>query len=258
MLFDSRMGVPGALFATNITPDADTGLGKWSDGEILRALREGIDRAGRPLFPIMPFHNFKHMSDEDAYSVIALLRALPPIARAVAPRRLLFPGNLLFRVAPHPVAGVIVSPDDARGHLAYGKYLATIASCGDCHTPRNLLGRLDDGRAFSGGWEMRGVWGRVVASNITPEPGTFVGGATRVQFIGRFKSFAAIAGAPPRAAPGLNTVMPWLAYSGMTERDLGAIYDYLRTVPPIRNRVEPFAARALRDAAGATRRVPAP
>ena len=87
---------------------------------------------------------------------------------------------------------------------------------------------------------MRGAWGRVVASNITPEPATFVGRATRAQFIGRFKSFAAIAAAPPRAAPGRNTVMPWLAYSGMTEGDLGAIYDYLCTVPPIARRVEAF------------------
>jgi mono/diheme cytochrome c family protein len=240
MLFDSRMGVPGEVFAGNITPDRDTGIGAWTDGEILRTLREGVDRTGSPLFPIMPYHNYQRMGDEDAYSLVSYLRTLRPLARASSARHLAFPGSLLFRVAPHPVDGAIIAPDDARNHLAYGKYVTTIASCGDCHTPRNALGFLDERRALSGGWEMRGPWGRVVASNITPATGTFVGRASRAEFVGRFQSFAAIAARPPRAGPGRNTVMPWLAYSGMTEQDLGAIYDYLRTVPPIVNRVEPL------------------
>lgn len=240
MLFDSRMGAPGRIFAGNITPDPESGLGAWTDGEILRAVREGVDRAGRPLFPIMPYHDFKILSDEDAFSLIAYLRSLPPIARAIPPRRLRPPGSLLFRLAPDPVSGPIATPDDARDHLGYGRYLTTIAGCGDCHTPRNFLGRLDETRALSGGWEMRGAWGRVVAANITPDPETFVGRATREEFVGRFRSFASIADAPRPAPSGRNTVMPWLAYSGMSERDLGAIDDYLRTLPPIRNRVEPF------------------
>ncbi len=241
MAFDERMGAPGILFAGNLTPDPATGLGRWSDGEILRAIREGIGRSGEPLFPIMPYHNFKAMADEDAASLVAYLRTLPPVRHAVPARRLLLrPASLLFRVAPDPVRSPVGLPDASRDPLAYGRYLVTIASCGDCHTPRNRLGRLDERRAFSGGWEMRGPWGRVVAANITPAPDTFVGRATREEFIGRFRSFAPVAAAPPPASPGRNTVMPWLAYSGMTERDLGAIDDYLRTLRPIENRVEPF------------------
>ena len=240
MLFDARMGAPGSVYSSNITPDPETGLGRWSDGEVLRAIRDGVDRTGAPLFPIMPYHNFKAMADEDALSVIAYLRALPPIRRAVPARQLAFlPGSLLFRVAPDPVRRP-VAPTKRDGGAAYGKYLSTIASCGDCHTPRTPLGRLDERRALSGGWVMEGEWGRVVAANLTPDRGTFVGRATRAEFVGRFHSFAVVAANPPAASPGRNTVMPWLAYSGMSAEDLGAIYDYLRTVPPIARKVESF------------------
>jgi hypothetical protein len=88
---------------------------------------------------------------------------------------------------------------------------------------------------------MRGPWGRNITSNITPNPDTFIGRATREEFIGRFKSYASMtAETSPIPPPGRNTVMPWLSFAGMTDEDLGAIYDYLRTVPPIENRVNSF------------------
>lgn len=78
---------------------------------------------------------------------------------------------------------------------------------------------------------MKGPWGRVVTANLTPAPHTFMGQATREQFIGRFRAFAGLtAETSPAAAPGRNTVMPWLAFAHMTDEDLGAIYDYLKTV----------------------------
>jgi mono/diheme cytochrome c family protein len=240
-LFDARMGVPGRVYSSNITPDPETGLGRWTDGEILRAIRDGVGRSGDPLLPIMPYHNFKAMADEDAFSVIAYLRMLPPVRNAVPARRLRFlPASLLFRAAPDPVATPLPGPRPADGTVARGKYLTTLASCGDCHTPRTALGRLDERRAFSGGWEMVGAWGRVAAANITPDPGTFVGRATREEFIARFKAFASVAAAPPPVPSGRNTVMPWLAYSGMSAEDLGTIYDFLTTVRPVRNPVQPF------------------
>ncbi|HTS02143.1 MAG TPA: cytochrome C, partial [Thermoanaerobaculia bacterium] len=97
------------------------------------------------------------------------------------------------------------------------------------------------GRELSGGWEMKGPWGRVVTANITPHKDTFVGRATKAEFIGRFKSFVALRGDDiPPAPRGRNTVMPWLPFSGMTEEDLGTLYDYLRSVPPIANKVNSF------------------
>lgn len=134
----------------------------------------------------------------------------------------------------------IETPDDATDHLAYGRYLTTIGLCGDCHSPHDKNGQVIAGREFSGGWEMRVGPVHVVTSNITPHPDTFVGRATKEEFIARFKSFASIAEAPPPVAKGRNTLMPWLAFSGLTEKDLGAIYDYLRTLPQIENHVESF------------------
>lgn len=93
---------------------------------------------------------------------------------------------------------------------------------------------------------MKGPWGRNITPNLTPAPSTFIGRATREEFIGRFKAFDGIAPESAPVAPkGRNTVMPWLAYSGMTEEDLGAIYDYLRTLPPVEHQVNAFPDAAM-------------
>jgi len=94
---------------------------------------------------------------------------------------------------------------------------------------------------FAGGNEFRGPWGTNRSANLTPEAHTWMGRATREEFIGRFKAFVPLAeGASPVAPKGQNTVMQWLAFSGMTAEDLGAIYDYLKTVPAVRHAVVTF------------------
>jgi hypothetical protein len=239
-LFDEKFGVPGTVSAQNLTPDPETGKGNWTDGELMRAFREGVSRDGHALFPMMPYERFRDMSDEDARSVVAYLRTYEPVRHRIAPARISFPANLLMKLAPRPVDGPVRAPDDQHDHLGYGRYLVTLAGCQECHTPRDAHGKLVGSLAFAGGQELRGPWGRVVSANLTPDSDTFVGQATRDEFIGRFKSFESLAANPPPAPPGRNTVMPWLAFSGMTERDLGAIYDYLRTLPPIKHAVVTF------------------
>ena len=94
---------------------------------------------------------------------------------------------------------------------------------------------------YAGGWEMHMPGFRVVTANITPHPDTYMGQATKEEFIARFRAFAGFTATTAPAAPkGKNTLMPWIAYSGMTDADLGAIYDYLRTVPPIEKTVDVF------------------
>ncbi len=238
--FDEKLGVPGVVCAQNITSDPEHGLGRWTDGEILRAFREGVDRNGRELFPMMPYRSFAEMSDEDAKSVVVYLRTLPAVAHAVPNRQINFPVNLMIKLVPQPVTAPVATPEDRVDHIAYGRYVVTIAGCRTCHTPREN-GREVAGRDFSGGWEMLGPWGRVVTANITPEEHTYMGRASKAEFIGRFKSFASFTPETmPAAEPGKNTVMPWLAFAGMTEQDLGAVYDYLKTLPPIRNDVVKF------------------
>ena len=239
-IWDKRSGFAGVLAAPNITPDPETGLGNWTDGEIVRAIREGVDRNGTALFPIMPYTYFSSMSDEDAASIVAYLRTLRPLTYARPARSLDVPLNFVVKFLPKPLDGPVRAPDP-RDHLAYGKYLTTIALCAECHTPRDERDAPLAEQEFTGGWEMRTSEFRVVTSNITPHPSTFVGRATKEEFIGRFRAFAQfdIATAPP-AAKGRNTIMPWISYAGMTDADLGAIYDYLRTLPPVDKAVNPF------------------
>jgi hypothetical protein len=238
--FDQKLGVPGVVCAQNLTPDEETGKGRWTDGELMRAIREGVSRDGRALFPMMQYRHYRSMSDEDVRAVVVYLRTLKPVRNAIPPTKLDFPANLLVRLMPKPLDEQIETPDDAKDHLAYGQYLTTIGICGECHSPHDTHGQIIAGREFSGGWEMRVGPVRVVTTNITPHPDTFIGRATKEEFIARFKSFASIADAPPPAEKGRNTVMPWLAFSGLRETDLGAIYDYLRTLRAIENHVEPF------------------
>ncbi|HUO85491.1 MAG TPA: c-type cytochrome [Thermoanaerobaculia bacterium] len=242
-IFDENLGVPGVVTAQNITQDSETGLGAWTDDEILRAFREGVSRDGRPLFPMMPYEGFRHLSDEDAYAIVTYLRTLQPIRHQVPQTRIRFPVNLIIRTLPQPLDGRVTAPGREQDPLAYGQYLATVSGCAECHTPRDQKNQPLMDQAFSGGWEMVGPWGRVVTSNLTPHPDTYVGQATKEDFIGRFKTYESMnaTNAPP-AMPGMNTIMPWLAYSGMTEEDLGAIYDYLKTLAPVERRVVKFPA----------------
>jgi mono/diheme cytochrome c family protein len=236
--FDKKLGVPGLVQAQNITPDPENGIGNWTDGEVIRAIREGVDRKGVALFPMMPYENLRYMSDEDVRSVVAYLRTLKPIKHVIAPRQLDFPVGWMIKFVPKPVDGPIATPDPAKDGLAYGKYLVTISGCGVCHTPHDDHGKLIEGREFSGGWVMVGPWGRVVTANLTPDPDAYLGKATKEEFIGRFKAFVGQEGENAAiATPGLNTVMNWGAFSGLTNEDLGAIYDYLKTVKPIANKV---------------------
>jgi mono/diheme cytochrome c family protein len=244
--FDSKLGVPGVVCAQNITPDPDYGIGGWTDGEVLRAFREGVDRSGDALFPMMPYPYYHSMSDEDARSIVVYLRTLEPVHHPVPQKQLDFPVNLLVKSAPQPLEAPVEAPEDAKDHLAYGKYLVTIAGCVECHSPHDAHGQKLPGKDFSGGWSLSLVSAgggkpvHVVPPNITPDPDAYFGTATKEQWIGRVKSFASMEGAAPIATPGRNTIMGWVEYAGLTEPDLGAIYDYMKTVPPIKNKVEPF------------------
>jgi mono/diheme cytochrome c family protein len=238
--WDEKIGFPGRVTAANLTPDPETGLGRWTDGEILRAMREGVNREGKALFPIMPYGHLRNMSDEDAMAIVAYLRSMKPVRNQVPPKELKPPLNFIEKFVPKPLDGP-VPPVDPKNTVAYGKYLTQIGGCHECHTPHDDKGNLDLSRSFAGGWEMKGPWGRNVTANITPHPDTWLGQTSREQFIARFKAFENFdpKSAPP-PGPGRNTVMPWLAAAGMTEDDLGAIYDYLRTVPPVENKVNSF------------------
>lgn len=235
-VWDQRIGFPGTLAASNITPDPETGLGQWTDGEIVRALREGVDREGKALFPIMPYGHFRNLADDDAAAIVAYLRTLKPQRYEKPAKSLNVPLNFIEKFIPEPIPGPVPAPD-RNDRLAYGKYLTTIANCIECHTPKDDRDQPIPGMELAGGWTMHAPDFTVRTTNITPHPDTFVGRATKEEFIGRFRSMGFTTETAPQATQGRNTLMPWISYSGMTDEDLGAIYDYLRSVRPVENRI---------------------
>lgn len=228
--------IPGVLFPPNITP---TQLSAWTDGEVLRALTNGVSRDGRPMFPIMPYPNFAKLSQEDVYSIVAYIRTLKPIENAVPAGSLDFPLNLIVRTIPsHATFSEKPSPDDK---VAYGRYLVTGANCGDCHTPIDDQGTPLPGLDFAGGMEFkippRNY--RVRTGNITPDADSGIGTWTEQQFVDRFKGFETpddhtLSDAEQRQ----NTVMPWTLFARLTREDLSAMYAYLRTLKPVVHRVD--------------------
>ncbi len=239
------LGLPGKIVAPNITPDKRTGIGAWTAAEIERAIRGGIGRDGRTLFPFMPYHYSRAMSDHDVQALVAYLRTLPPVNNPLPPTELP-PGMKL--PPPPPVASV---PDPARSNrVQYGEYLVKVAVCVDCHTPMGPDHRSDLSRRFAGGAEFRFPGGlTVVSANITPDKETGIGSWTEQQFINRFAVYRQYSNdLPPVVGPGQFTIMPWLSLSQLSRDDLAAIYTYLRTVPPVRNKVDthPKADQAAR------------
>jgi hypothetical protein len=225
-------GFPGRLCIRNITPDVETGIGGWTDGEIVRAMREGVSRNGEALFPIMPWFMYRSLSDEDAAAVIAYLRAQPPVESFRPDRVLDFPLNIIFRFYPRPLDGPVATPP-RRDTVAYGQYLAKIARCEFCHTAR-VRGQVEPlpDRLYSGGVPFVMGTRMQYSKNLTPHP-TGIGDWTKEIFLARFRVHTA----PFPVTEEENSEMDWVAFSGMTDEDLGAIWDFLRTVPPRETRL---------------------
>lgn len=225
-------GFPGRLCIRNITPDIETGIGAWTDGEIVRAMREGVSRDGEALFPIMPWFMYQTMSDEDAAAVIAYLRAQPPVKSFRPDRKLDFPLNVIFRFYPEPLAGPVTAPNPS-DTVAYGGYLAKIARCEFCHTAR-IRGEVDPlpDRLYSGGVPFTMGTRTQYSKNLTPHP-TGMGGWTKEIFIARFKLHTE----PFPVTEEQNSEMDWVAFAGMNDEDLGAIWDFLATLPPLETKL---------------------
>jgi len=212
-------GFPGSLVAPNLTPDPETGSANWTDDQIARAVREGIKHDGSTLFPIMPYSEYKLLSDEDLASVVVYVRSLSPVRNPLPSSKINFPVNYLVRSAPQPVTAPVPGP--AQDPVARGKYMASVG-CG-CHTAVDKM-------AWAGGENLAGPWGTVVSPNITPDPSgisyyteaTFIT-ALRTGYVGARK---------------LNSIMPFGDFKNLTDDDLKAIYAYLLTVPSIKHRVD--------------------
>jgi mono/diheme cytochrome c family protein len=237
--FDQSKGFPGAYIAKNITPFHLSG---WSDGELFRAITSGVSKDGHALFPVMPYLHFGHADKEDIYSIITYLRTLPSIKKEIPASHSDFPMSIIINTMP-------ASPDfqtlpDRSNPVLYGKYLVNLASCITCHSQAEK-GKIIAGLEFAGGRSFPLATGGIVHSaNITPDPETGIGNWSKEVFIQRFRSMGDSSFKPGAVKEGsFNTYMPWTQFGKITPEDLAAIYDYLRTIKPVKNDVTKFSPK---------------
>ena len=220
--------IPFPLYSSNISPDPVTGAGNWTDEQLARAIREGIGHDGRRLFPVMPYMNYRVMSDEDLASIIVYLRSLPPVRNALPTTELPEPVKASLP-PPRPVSAP-VPPVDSSNPIKRGAYLVALANCVECHTPVDVQGRPLPGLDFAGGRILKGPWGEVASANITPDP-------SGISYYDQ-KLFLQVLHTGHVRTRKLNPIMLSGYYRNMTDEDINAIYAYLSTLPPVSHRVD--------------------
>jgi mono/diheme cytochrome c family protein len=209
--------------APNISPDSETGAGRWTDDMFARAIREGIGHDGRALSLPMYWESYRGLSDEDLASVVVYLRSIPPVKNKL-PQRLYSPEKeQALQERPRPLSGPVLAVD-LSDKLSRGRYLVKTANCAGCHT-----GWYKRNPGFFGGGNpiSRGKEAPVFSTNITPHasglqgwtPETF----TRVIRTGKGST--------------LHPTMPWVAYRNISDDDLEAILIALQQLPPVNHKV---------------------
>lgn len=224
----------GTFYSPNITPDAETGIGKWGDADFQRALRQGIRPDGKHYFPVFPYPSFSGITDTDALAIKAYLFSLPPARQPDRPHDVWFPFSWRFLQRGWRMLYFDEGPyqPDPKQSAAYnrGAYLVTaLAHCGECHTPRNFLGGIKTSRALSGNPD--GPDGQIVP-NITPDSKTGIGDWEKDDIAlllktGETPEHSKVKGAMREA------VEDGLKY--LTEDDRGAIAEYLLAQKPVVN-----------------------
>ena len=206
---------------SNITPDPDTGIGKWTDAQIKVAIQDGKHPDGHPLAPIMPFAFYKVFTPGDLDAVVAYLKSVPAIRNPSQPPVYKAP----MYVENVPNADKPMSEADLRNPVKRGFYLVTIGHCMECHTPM-VKGQRQWDRYGAGGFRFTGPFGESFSRNITSHKDKGIGAWTDAEI-----KRAIIQGIRKDGSP-LKPPMGYAWYARMTDEDLSAIVAYLRTVPP--------------------------
>ena len=205
----------------NITPDRETGIGKWSSADIKRALLTGIRPNGTQLAPIMPYSFYKVLTAADVEAIVAYLKSVPPVSNAVEPP--------IYKSALHVSipkgAEKEMSEADMLNPVQRGFYLATIAHCMECHTP-TVNGQQDFSQLGRGGQIFKGPFGVTVSRNITSHATVGLGEWSDAEIKG------AITQGVRKDGTKLKPPMVFHSYAKMTPLDLSAVVAYLRTLPP--------------------------
>ena len=228
----------GTVYAANITPDRQTGIGTWTDEQIVTAIRLGRRPDGDRLLPVHPFTVFNGMAAEDLKALVSFLRTVPPVNRANQPRRITVP---LFESVFLPAWLAAFAPRETpppkapTAGLARGEYLVrAVGHCGECHTPRTLTMATDNSRFLAGnptGPEDQAM------PNITPDRETGIGKWS----VEEIADYLGTGNKPDGdVAGGLmgEVIEGTLAgYKDLSQTDLIAIAQYLKAIPAVRNKI---------------------
>jgi mono/diheme cytochrome c family protein len=212
---------PFKVTAPNITPDKETGIGKWSDADIKKALRTGVRPDGIQLAMIMPSDFYEIVTERDMDAIVAYLRTLKPIKNTVpAPIYKMKQVHHAFPGAEKAYTEAMMSDK-----LKKGFYLATIGHCMECHTPMGPRGREFASKLGTGGFEFPGPWGVSVSRNITQSKSKGIGAWTDAEIK------RAITTGVSMDDSRLKPPMAFHSYATLTPDDLDAVVAYLHTVP---------------------------
>lgn len=227
----------GIFFSTNITPDTETGIGKWSDADFIRAMREGLSPKGEHYFPVFPYSAFAGLLDQDLVDLKSYLDSLPPVTRINRAPDAPFPFTWRATISGWKWMNFeMPSRETSREKSAEwnrGRYLVDAAAhCGECHTPRTLTGGLDASLHLAGSQD--GPEGQL-APNITPHETTGIGRWSRPDLVWYLET-----GLKPDGddTQGLMSEVIEHGYANLPASDLEAMAVYLRTVPAIENHVK--------------------
>lgn len=220
----------GTLYSPNITPDAQTGIGKWTNRQFVQAVHEGIRPDGARLYPAFPYASYTHLTDADVLAIKSYLATVAPVQQVAPENELSFPFNqrwLMVFWSAFFNSREVFRPIPQQGPVwNRGAYLVeALGHCGECHTPRNLLQGLDNGRKFAGavadGWQ---------AYNITSDKGTGIGAWSDADLAGYLATGHA---SKHGTASGPMGEAVALSLRHLSPADIDAMTTYLRSIPAI-------------------------
>jgi mono/diheme cytochrome c family protein len=231
-------GAFGTVYSTNITPDPKTGIGTWTDEQIIGAIRLGRRPNGERLLPVHPFPIFNGMAEEDLKALVAFLRTTRPVARANQPKKIAVP---LFESVFLPAWLAAFAPRETPPPKApttgpaRGEYLVkAVGHCGECHTPRTMTMASDNSRFLAG--TPKGPEDQAMP-NITPDPDTGIGKWS----VEEIADYLGTGNKPDGDVAGglmAEVIDGTLAgYKDMSQADRLAIAQYLKSVPAVRNKI---------------------
>jgi mono/diheme cytochrome c family protein len=231
----------GTVYSTNITQDKETGLGAWTDQQIIDAITKGVRRDGSRILPVMPYEKYSGMAQEDLKTLVAYLRTLTPVNNPTPELKTWVPfmrsiGTFIYlelfgRFSNSPLQA-------PKAGIERGRYLVEhISICGDCHTPRNFLGIPKRSFHLAGASKKIGPLGEAVP-NITPENETGIGSWKREEIAdllltGTKPDFDNVQGLMYEVIQGV----PY-GYKDMKKEDGLVIADYLKSLLPIKNKID--------------------